>query len=372
MDRPPLPRLLLYTLAIVLGVTLIVAASTTTVAFGAYNLEWDGTSDFRELADERGDGEVVLDTTAYTMTEPNGTVAVVLAPEESYSETESDRIREFVMAGGTLVVADNFGQNGNDLLNETGATARLNGSLLRDEREYYRSPTLPVATNVTSSPYTSGVEQLTLNRATSVDSGNATVLVTSSEFAYLDRNETGDLAADDEMAEYPIVTVESIGEGEVVTVSDPSIFINVMLNEPDNRAFATALFDSHERSLLDYSKSSDQPPLAVALLVIRSSTVLQVGLALLSTGLVWGYARSTSVIHRRIHNGFWNVCPPVIVRTLPIWLRGRVSMTPTEDIVDEQQLFDTLRQRYPDWEDEQLQRLIADVLSEEIQKQDNE
>ncbi|TKX52826.1 DUF4350 domain-containing protein, partial [Halorubrum sp. SP3] len=37
---------------------LIFAASTSTASFGAYNSQWDGTSEFRTLIEERPDSRI--------------------------------------------------------------------------------------------------------------------------------------------------------------------------------------------------------------------------------------------------------------------------------------------------------------------------
>jgi len=84
--------------------------------------------------------------------------------------------------------------HGNALLSDVGATARLDGALLRDERNYYRSPALPVAQPVEEHPYTSGATDLTLNYGTAVTPNDATTLVRTSEFAYLDTDRSGSLS----------------------------------------------------------------------------------------------------------------------------------------------------------------------------------
>ena len=381
MRIPPVPRLVLYALALVLAVALVIAASTTSAAFGAYNVEWDGTSDFRELADQGSDSRVALETTAYETAEPNETVAVVLAPVEAYEGNDSRRVREFVEAGGTLVVADDVGPNGDRLLEEVGATARFDGARLRDERSYYRAPSLPVATTVTESPYTAGVEQLTLNGATAVEFANestnetataangtagenATAIVASSPFGYLDRNATGDLSPNDELGAYPVVTVERVGEGRVIAVGDPSLYINAMLTEPDNEAFATALVNADDRTVLDYSHSGDQPPLAVALLGFRSSPPLQVAVGLLGVGIVWAYARSGGGVAGAARRRLRAALPPALRPRFPVWLLGSA----TEDdaaAVDEAAVLDALRRRYPELDEVHLRRAMTDVLSEQ-------
>ncbi|MFD1570488.1 DUF4350 domain-containing protein [Halorubrum laminariae] len=370
MQTPSLPRVVLYALTIVLVGTLIFAASTTTATFGAYNVDWDGTSEFRTLAGDHTDSQVVLDVATYDTRDANDTVAIILAPEESYSENESQRIRRFVERGGTLVVADDFGQTGNALLRDIGATARFAGTPLRDERHYYQAPSLPIATSVTESPYTANVTQLTLNGATAVEPGSATTLATSSEFAYLDRNRTGNLSPTDDLGQYPVMTTEPVGAGEVVAVSDPSVFINTMLAQPDNRALAIALFETHDRTLLDYSKAGGQPPLAIVLLLFRSSLVAQVTTALVGSGLLWWYLQSRR--HSTdSHEWLETILPPVLYTRLPFWIRGP-STGRHETVVDETAVMASLQNTYPELEDAQLRRMMTDFLSEQSREEEDE
>ena len=361
MELPSTPRVVLYALAVTVGLGLVVAASTTGAAFGAYNLEWDGTSDFRELADQRTDSQVLLDTAPYERGGANGSVAVVLSPTEPYGPNDSRRVREFVNAGGTLVVADDFGPHSNALLDDLGASARFNGTQLRDERHYYRAPSLPVATSVNETRYTDRIGQLTLNKGTAIDAGNATVVAATSPFAYLDRNGTGNLSAGDELGRYPVATTESVGEGRVIAVGDPSLFINAMLSQPDNAAFVTAIFDAHDRALLDYSHAGEQPPLAVASLVFSSSTVLQLGIGALGVGAVWGRAWLVGGLVGVVRRSLSSVLPPKRRRRLPAWLRGTRS---DDGPVDEEAVLAALRERYPEWDESRLRRVMTGVLSE--------
>ena len=360
MERASVPHLVLYALLIAIGLALVIAASTTGAAFGVYNLEWDGTSDFRELADQHSESHVVLETTRYDQTNANGTVAVVLAPTEPYGPNETQRLRRFVQAGGTLLVADDFGTSGNALLAELGVSARFIGLPLRDERHYYRAPSLPVATQVTETQYTQTVEQLTLNRATAIEAGNATVMAATSPFAYLDRNETGNLSATDELGSYPVVTTESLGDGQVIAVSDPSLFINAMLSEPDNTAFATAVVAAHDQALLDYSHAGTQPPLAAALLRFQSSPLLQAVVGALGVGVIWSHSWLGTVGLRLTRRLAGAIVPARWQYRLP----GKLRQSPHERTgVDEDAIFATLQARYPEWDDDQLRRAMTDVLS---------
>lgn len=309
------PRALLIALVGVAILAVVIGASTSGTAFGAYNVRWDGASELRSVAESAGtDSSLILNTTEYPTQNASGTVAVVLSPDRDYGPNDRQRIRQFVRAGGTLIVAEDFGNHSNPLLGAVGASARVNGTILRDERYYYRTAAMPRVNNVSVSAtnrslangtdentsYVANVSQLTFNHGTVVEPGNATVLVRSSQFAYLDSNRNASIDENETMASYPVVTVESVGAGQVVTVSDPSLFINAMLDQPDNGNFTANLFASHERVLLDYSHAASLPPLAVLLVVLRKAPLLQ---AMVTTGalvvvVAWGQGRFGALVAR--------------------------------------------------------------------------
>lgn len=280
-----------HLLAVALFVTILlgigVGTTTSATTYGAYNPDWDGTSGVRALATEtQTDTAVIYTTSDYADINEQRSVAFIISPERSYSSSEADRIESFVRNGGTIVIADDFRPHSNDLLAQLGASARVNGTPLRDERHNFRSGALPVATRTLPSRYTTGVEQVTLNRPTTVTPNDSTILVRSSNFSYHDTDRDGELDDNETLRSYPVATVEEIGDGDVVIVSDPSLFINSMLERPDNRAFIRAVIDPHGMVLLDYSHIDERPPLRVALYFLRRSALLQFVIGAASLGVV--------------------------------------------------------------------------------------
>lgn len=370
MRTPPLPQIVLLLLVCVLAGTLIGAAGTSTASFGAYNPQWDGTSDFREHVDTHAESQLIVDTAAYDTQNATDTVAIILAPTTSYAPNESQRLRSFLQRGGTLLIADDFGQQSNPLLESLGADARFSRLQLRDEQQYYRGPALPIAPNVSETPFTKGVTQLTLNGATAVEPGNATPVVTSSPVAYLDRNATGTFSPGDELGAYPVVTVESVGTGQVIAVSDPSLFINSMVTQPDNQVFVTRLAETHDRVLLDYSKATPLPPIARGLLLLRSSAPLQVGAGLTTLG-VWLLIRWRSQRTRSVPAVAERLLPATVLAGLPLWLRDSGGDRHSVDL-DEATLRTAVRQQYPTLDPTQLQQVITAVLSERQRDEEDE
>lgn len=293
------PQVLLAGMVVATVVAFAFAGSTSGASFSAYNRGWSGASVLEGQAKAVDSQSIIVrDTSAYGSTPPNETVAVILSPDREYDPDEAARVSRFVESGGTLVVADDFGSHANPLLATLGVTARIDGTLVRDDRYNYRSSGLPVATNVSNASRASNaslvrnVSQLVLNYGSVVRPGEARILVNTSQYAYLDRNRNGEVDADELLGRRPVATVERVGAGRVVVVSDPSVFINAMLEHPGNREFVRNVFRTGDYVLLDYSHSASLPPLAVAVLVMQNSALLQVGLGVLGLALVAGWARS--------------------------------------------------------------------------------
>lgn len=358
------PRAALAGFTVLVVLALAVAGSTSGSAFGAYNPSWDGTAEFRSMAETTGtDREIARNASVYRTTPPNETLAVVLSPETSYDERESTAVRRFVRRGGTLLVAEDFGPNGNRLLRDVGARARFDGTRLRDERNYQGAPSLPTATAVGDHPYTRGVDTLGLNHPTVVTDNttnstdptnvtNATLLAESSPYGYLDANGNDQLDDDENLASYPAVTVESVGKGQVVAVSDPSVFINTMLDRADNRAFARNLYENHDRVVLDVSHAGSVPPVQAGVLALRNSTLLQAAVGATALALVAGWnalVTAVTALHRRFGGD------PASV--------GRLSRT---DVVR------GVRVRHPDWDETRIERVTQAIMSRQSEGGDNE
>ncbi len=350
------PQVLLGVLALAVVVALVTVAATTTAAFGPFNPSWDGTSDLREQVDDdsTAEGDLIRETARYDEIDSDGSVAFVVAPDDSYEGEDRERLRQFVHSGGTLVVFENFETEGNELLADVNAEARIDGQMLRDEQSHYRGPTMPIATTTGDHSYTDGVDQLTLNYASAIDPGEATVLVASSEYGYLVETPTDELDDETSLDTHPVATVEDVGDGEVVVVSDPSLVVNAMLAEPDNAVFVENLYDDADRVVIDISHADDVPPLTAAVLVIREMPFVQAITGLAAVGLI-------AVLSR------WRARPGV--RRVRKWAPG--VRTHADDFdheakspgLSKSQRIAYLRQHHPDWDDDRIERILTTTTS---------
>jgi len=154
-----------------------------------------------------------------------------------------------------------------------------------------------VASPAHESPVTRNISQITLNHGTAVaPSENADALVNSSSFSYLDSNSNAELDSSEPIHQYPVVVREDVANGSVILVSDASVFINEMLERPDNQQLARNLLTTSETVLLDY-QHRDGIPTAVALVhTAADAPILQwMIVAVLTVGV--GIAWSKTPIH---------------------------------------------------------------------------
>lgn len=372
------PRLLLLGLLVAVVATVGHAAATSTTDFGVANPAWDGASRVGTAAENQGLERRLAQNASLYRDAGDGTLAVVLAPGEPYAEADVARIRAFLDRGGSLLVASDFRPAANGLLADLGASARVTGLPLRDERRYGAGPAFPRATNVSDGPLTEGVGSLALNHPSSVDpgtpagegsgeaggdgepadaSGGATVLVRSSAYGYLDANRNGDLDDAEVLGRHPVATVEAVGAGRVVVVSDPSAFINVMLDRGDNAVFLQRLLAGHDAVLLDVSHAAGLPPLVRLQLFLEGWPLVQILLGtagILAVLLVVGGDRRAGG-------------PGTRVRRLVPGLSGPEDSTgpgPAGATLElsAEEVAQAVRSRHPEWDPERVERVTEGII----------
>ena len=281
----PAPTLVLIALAAAITVGLIIGGGTSAAAFSPFNPGWEGLAALNDIADETGvDRETITDAEAYADLSGDGTIAVIIDPG-TYSEQEITAIAGFLDRGGTVVIATREPATGGELLSALGSDIAVDGDPLRDDHEYDPTPDFPRVTTVANNSVAENAEGMTLNHGTALTvEGDARPVANSSGYSYLDRTGDGAPGDDNELGARPVVAVDEVGSGTVIAVSDPSVFINAMLERDANRALAAGILAEGQVVVIDRS-AGDIPPLASLVLAIRGSPVLAVGVI---TALVGG------------------------------------------------------------------------------------
>ena len=269
--------------------------------FSIYNTSWDGTSDLRVQLEQQGFEfhPVVSTLNALTRLDEMGVLAII-GPTIFFDPTETAALAYFIMRGGSVIIADDFGR-ANDILgivntilrpfvssiNTSGlglstlplAGIKINGSLLMDAQSYYRSPVMPILRNFIDFPggpslsgvsrvitsYPSSISFLGFNNETGetrwvptfsyqgvpIPSG----IAVSSSNSWLET----DIASAKKGVYYPDeyewrgvpfsvmvpLPLSAIGVGNILICSDPSIFINELMEMPnyDNAELTNRIFE---------------------------------------------------------------------------------------------------------------------------------
>lgn len=218
---------------------------TTNADFSVYNPGWNGCSDLavktnqmdkftQNLKLENGESMQVTQKglTSYSLS-ANDTSLVILGPKQRFTESESDYVHDFMKKGGIVVLSDDFGR-ANTLLDDLNTSSRFIGEPVLD-LSFEKKPDFGVAFNVRDSEITQNVSYVLLNKPTGiVPDKNSTSYMNTSEASWVDRNNNGVHDPGESRRNIPLLTMEDYGEGELILVSDPSIFINSMRDELDN------------------------------------------------------------------------------------------------------------------------------------------
>ena len=210
---------------ILLASALLLAAHLTsnTVEFSRYNTGWNGTSAFFSGLDRHR----VTDVTdpAGLATNGNSTILLVIAPDRHPTAEETDAYRAFLERGNTLFLADDFG-TGNEILHGIGSRISILPGNLSSIDRAYGDPYSVVVYNVTNVSPVQSLSAVVLNRAAPLEGG--TPLLMTSFLSWTDTNGNQRIDSGEALGTFPVMAKEKIGNGELVVLSDPSIFINAM------------------------------------------------------------------------------------------------------------------------------------------------
>jgi hypothetical protein len=208
-----------------------VALSPVQDPYSAANTDWNGTSELVKMGFE-------------TMTWTSGTpvpigstgVLLIAGPTSLFTESDASAIKALLNSGGVVVIADNFG-SGNQLLQLLNIPIKFDGRILTDSLFYERQPSFPTVFEFSQSVFTSGVDQLVLDLATTLNvtqSSSVKVLARSSPFSFLDANRNGVKDFGEPSGSFPVLAQVSVGSGTLLVFSSPASFLNVLIHSEGN------------------------------------------------------------------------------------------------------------------------------------------
>lgn len=197
---------------VILGAPMAAMAQQESPDFAVEGEAWNGLSRFVEIA---GDAELEVVDTLDWKAVADDDVVVIIYPRQPLGV---DQVSRFVLAGGRLLLADDFGQS-QAVLERLSIGRRTpppealpHDQFVDDDRGWPRF--IPTGRH----PLLEGVDELVAN--------HPAVLY----------NEGGPVVPYDR--DGGLVYDMVLGEGRAVVVADPAIFINAMLPAADNERFA--------------------------------------------------------------------------------------------------------------------------------------
>ena len=243
-------------LALVYGV-MIVLFYAPNPSFSIFNKDWDGCSNLTRLISERGGKiELLRSLEGFNTTEGfKGKVLVILSPVSEFDESECERIVEFIRKGGSLIIADDF-RKGDSISKYFGVS--FSKKLLLEPSSYSKQPSFPVV-NITledrkCSMLLNYPSTLVLTGKLSKDKYlikvseqefecKLIILARSSQMSWLDSDYDFNRDEGEPRSSFPLMVLIEFGEGRVVVVSDPDLFINDMIYRFDNLEITNFILD---------------------------------------------------------------------------------------------------------------------------------
>jgi len=227
------PRTRVITLASAVSLILILSTAYYWPVEDEYhplNAEWNGCS---KVVSAAPNSTLVF---SYGEALPEHTLLAIVGPNLGFSQKEGAYVRAFLDSGGTVLLADDIGA-GNSLLEILAVPARFSGEPIGDLLQYSKRPDFPLITDFSSSPLTDNVTAVLMSRPSYLQVENSSVVAViaiSSSFSFVVRNSEGQPGANQTLQSYPVMASIRIGEGLLVLVSDPSVFVNEMIDLYDN------------------------------------------------------------------------------------------------------------------------------------------
>lgn len=268
-------NILLLIVILVVVVLLIGRFDFSEGDFNMYNPAWNGMTQF---SGNHSIGQIgaISDLSAAG----ENTTLLIVGPTKNFTAGESAQVGAFMQRGGLVVVMDDFG-TANSLLFSLNSSVTLNQLPLCDDNSYYKQYSFPIITDIVQTDLTSNVNELVLNHPSTLKvKGNATILASTSNLGWIDKNANLWIDGEESYGKYPVIASAHFGKGKLVVISDPDVIVNVMLDKGNNSVFASDILKSGV-VYVDMSHGQKVPPMATAFYIIKYDQVAQVLCSLL-------------------------------------------------------------------------------------------
>jgi hypothetical protein len=328
--------------------------------FSIYNAGWNGCSNLAVKTYETGklqptfyviQNELTIGQRSfadYPLDPPNATI-LIIGPRVPFTTGEGTYLKRFLADGGMLLVSDDFG-TGNDILSKLNTSTRFSGKLLLD-LSFEKNASFATFFEIrnTSHPLFKNVTRLLGNFPSSLvirkNSTTVTVLMNSSEMSWLDENLNGREDLKEPKGPFPVLAIEPYGNGKIVLLSDPSLFINSMKQPLNNSVFRDNLMQyllsGRTTVIIDESHHDSSAPFYIAYL-FPSQIGLDLKAAIVLLVLVAFLIAFTNV-------------PRVIIKKM-MRLIHRSREPPKEASLSD--MIDGIMEKHPSWSRRKLEQIV--------------
>ncbi len=277
-----------------LGVVLVLLhLSATNADYSRYNPGWNGTSVLFDMIDE-ADGTMVTDPSH--LSGQGDAMLLFVAPGRKPPDEVREELRDFLSRGNCLLIASDREED-NGLLEGIGSSIRIRQSDIISVDRFFDDPSSVIAFPAGDDPLSAGIPRLVGNDPSFLAGG--TPVFATSLLSFRDTDGDQRLGNEEVLERFTVVSRETIGNGTLYVVSDPSIFINGMLvaNPPTgNREFVARILSLRPVLLAEqgYSRTAEGGPLIRVINLVKDATSIEMAaitLSMLLLGLFLAFGR---------------------------------------------------------------------------------
>ncbi|MDH7510335.1 MAG: DUF4350 domain-containing protein [Methanolinea sp.] len=275
------------------AILVLLHLSVTTADYSRYNPGWNGTSVLFDMIDGAG-GTMVTDPSLLPG-QGNGMLLFV-APGREPPDQDKEDLRDFLFRGNCVLIASDREED-NELLEGIGSSIRIRRADIISVDRFFDDPSSVIAFPTGDDPLSSGIPRLVGNDPSFLEGG--TPVYATSLLSFRDTDGDQRLGKGEVLERFTIVSRETLGNGTLYVVSDPSIFINGMLvaNPPtENRDFVARILSLRPVLLAEqnYSRTAEGGPLIRVINLVKNATSIEMAaitLSMLLFGLFLAFGR---------------------------------------------------------------------------------
>lgn len=272
---------------------MLLHISVTNADYSRYNPEWNGTSVLFDMIDGAG-GTMVTDPP--NLPGQGDAMLLFIAPGRDPPDQVREGIRDFLSRGNCVLIASDREED-NRLLEGIGSSIRIRQSDIISVDRFFDDPSSVIAFPTEDDPLSAGIPRLVGNDPSFLEGG--TPVFATSILSFRDTDGDQQLGEGEVLERFTVISRETIANGTLYVVSDPSIFINGMLvaNPPTgNREFVARILSFRPVLLAEqgYSRTAEGGPLIRAINLVKDAISIEMAaitLSMLLLGLFLAFGR---------------------------------------------------------------------------------